>query len=143
MTLKGMLIAMKRNDELKQIPRLMIVSLGDDGGTGFVQLDLKKPKNMACVVWSWGDGWDHVSVSYVNRCPTWEEMCAVKNMFFREDECCVQYHPAKKDYVNFHLYCLHMWRYQQEGAMPVPPTYMVGPREDQTIDDVLREVRFE
>lgn len=27
-------------------------------------------------------GWDHVSVSLPNRCPTWEEMCKVKDLFF-------------------------------------------------------------
>jgi len=62
--------------------------------------------------------WDHVSVSLKTRCPTWEEMCAIKDIFFDPDDVVVQYHPAKKDYVNFHPYCLHMWRYN--GTMPVP-----------------------
>lgn len=61
-----------------------------------------------------GGGWEHVSISPCNRkrqsCPTWDEMCAIKDMFFSEDECVVQYHPPKEDYVNQHPYCLHLWR---------------------------------
>jgi len=55
-------------------------------------------------------GWDHVSVSLRNRCPTWEEMCFVKDLFWREDETVVQFHPKKSKYVNKMQYCLHLWR---------------------------------
>lgn len=34
------------------------------------------------VVVSDGDDWDHVSVSLQNRCPTWDEMCWIKAIFF-------------------------------------------------------------
>ncbi|MCX8016968.1 MAG: hypothetical protein N2690_03550, partial [Rhodocyclaceae bacterium] len=30
------------------------------------------------VIASHEDGWEHVSVSRPDRCPTWEEMCRVK-----------------------------------------------------------------
>lgn len=82
-----------------------------------------------CVIASDEDGWDHVSVSFGSRsqrCPTWDEMCVIKDMFFRDDETVFQYHPAKADYVNHHPYCLHLWR-PQEAEMPKPPTWMVGP----------------
>ncbi len=26
-------------------------------------------------------GWEHVSISNTHRCPTWDEMCAVKDLF--------------------------------------------------------------
>lgn len=68
--------------------------------------------------------WDHVSVSFRNRCPTWEEMALIKSLFWSEDECVVQFHPAKEDYVNMHKYCLHLWKY--DGVMPTPPKIMVG-----------------
>jgi len=74
-----------------------------------------------------GMGWDHVSVSTRKRCPTWDEMCAIKKLFFAADEVVVQFHPAEKDYVNCHPFCLHMWRWQ-EGEFPVPLPMMVGPR---------------
>ena len=78
-----------------------------------------------CVVVSDGGGWDHVSVSCESRCPTWEEMCAVKNLFFRDDEAVIQFHPKKADYINMHPYCLHLWR-AQDAEFPTPPSYMVG-----------------
>lgn len=75
-----------------------------------------------------GLGWDHVSVSVFDqqRCPTWEEMCYVKDLFFEPNEMCVQYHPAECDYVRCHPYVLHIWR-PHEAAIPKPPTEMVGP----------------
>ncbi len=78
-----------------------------------------------------GAGWEHVSVSItstqrkVERCPTWEEMCYVKNLFWHEDETVIQIHPAKSEYVNNHEYCLHLWR-PTNGAVPVPDSLMVG-----------------
>ncbi len=51
---------------------------------------------------STGMGWDHVSVSLEDRCPTWDEMCWIKKLFFEPDECCMQLHPPESDYVNFH-----------------------------------------
>lgn len=78
------------------------------------------------IVASWGKGWDHVSVSLVNRCPTWDEMCHVKDLMFEPQECAVQYHPAQSQYVNCHPYCLHLWRAQSE-AVAIPPTWMIGP----------------
>lgn len=68
--------------------------------------------------------WDHVSVSTQRRCPTWEEMCWVKDLFFEDTECVVQYHPEKKDYVNEHEYVLHLWRCPSV-PFPMPPKVCV------------------
>lgn len=70
--------------------------------------------NYRCIISDTG-GWEHCSVvvvSYTNfeRIATWAEMCAVKNLFWREDETVVQYHPAKAEYVNVHKDCLHLWK---------------------------------
>ena len=35
------------------------------------------------VLFSDGLGWDHVSVSLADRCPTWAEMCFIKDLFLR------------------------------------------------------------
>jgi len=76
-------------------------------------------------------GWDHVSVtiklngSFIHRCPTWKEMCRIKDFFWNKDEVVIQYHPAEDQYVNNHPYCLHMWK-PQGALLPIPPTYMVG-----------------
>jgi hypothetical protein len=73
--------------------------------------------------------WEHVSVVMVRnreeRSPTWEEMCVVKAIFWRPDECVVQYHPPEVDYVNLHPYALHLWK-PIEGEIVRPPTWMVG-----------------
>ena len=91
-----------------------------DGGSGWVTIHGKT----FFVIYSNGGGWDHVSASSNNWCPTWEEMCFIKNVFFDEDECCIEYHPAKKDYVNNHPYCLHIWKPQTQD-IPIPPIIMV------------------
>ena len=72
-------------------------------------------------------GWDHVSVSLPIMAPTWKMMCFVKDLFFEKDEVVIQYHPKEEDYVNFHPYCLHLWR-PQTTTIPTPPTWMVGPK---------------
>jgi hypothetical protein len=72
-----------------------------------------------------GNEWEHVSVSFERRCPTWEEMCRVKNLFWDENDCVLQYHPPKSDYVNNHKFCLHLWR-PVNIIMPRPPSWMVG-----------------
>lgn len=100
---------MKTLDEIKQINNLIIVRTGKDGGCGYIYLGGTKAKP-ATVVFSWGGCWEHVSVSYSRRCPTWEEMCRVKDMFWNEDECVIEYHPPKSEYINRHPYCLHLWR---------------------------------
>lgn len=54
--------------------------------------------------------WEHVSVALNQRNPNWEEMCFIKDLFWGEDEQCIQFHPRKKDYVNMHKHCLHIWK---------------------------------
>lgn len=72
-----------------------------------------------------GLGWEHVSVSLGTRCPTWEEMCRVKNIFWDEEDCVMQFHPSKSEYVNNHPYCLHLWR--PIGVdFPTPSALLVG-----------------
>lgn len=74
-----------------------------------------------------GPVWEHVSCSTPKRAPNWAEMCFVKDLFWDEDDCVVQYHPPKADYVNCHPYCLHLWR--PEGVeLPRPPWQAVGPK---------------
>lgn len=77
------------------------------------------------VVASNGGGWDHVSVSLQNRCPTWEEMELVKRLFFEDDECVMQLHPPIADYIDRCKTCLHLWSPQKE-KIPMPPKWMVG-----------------
>jgi hypothetical protein len=114
---------MKSQMQIQLNPVLKIINLTLDGGSAYWQPT--KNTRPAVIIFSYGGGWDHVSISFNNRCSTWEEMCRVKDMFFSEDETVVQYHPAREDYVNNHPYCLHLFRPQRE-SIPMPPAIMVG-----------------
>lgn len=80
-----------------------------------------------------GLGWEHVSVSVApkndkpSRCPTWGEMCWVKDQFWNDDETVVQFHPMKSEYVNCHPFVLHLWK-QTNSIFQLPPSIMVGPK---------------
>lgn len=69
--------------------------------------------------------WEHVSVSLENRCPTWEEMREVKEMFWKDTETVFQFHPAKQYYVNAHPYVLHLWRRIDEET-ELPPSNLLA-----------------
>lgn len=70
-----------------------------------------------------------MSVSPGNKkrrgCPTWDEMCAIKELFFEPEEVVVQYHPAESQHVNIHPFCLHLWRPNDGTDLPVPPMIYV------------------
>lgn len=85
--------------------------------------------------------WDHVSVRIGmkkrdpeeaglivprlnERIPTWEEMCLVKEIFWSDEECAVQFHPKAADYVNCHPCVLHLWK-PSDREFPVPPKIAV------------------
>ncbi len=69
-------------------------------------------------------GWEHVSVSTATRCPTWDEMCRIKDLFWTEDEAVLQFHPPKSEYVNNHQFCLHLWK--PPYPVVLPPSILVG-----------------
>jgi len=77
------------------------------------------------IIASTGAGWDHVSVSLPDRCPTWSEMKGVRELFFEADETVVQIFPPADRYINFHPYCLHLWR-KQDFEMPLPPKELIA-----------------
>lgn len=88
------------------------------------------------VVCSDGCGWDHLSVSIegVKRCPHWDEMKHVAELFFRDDEWSVQFHPSRKEYVNNHEWTLHIWRPQHQPLYH-PPFAMVGSIDNGPMTD--------
>lgn len=78
-----------------------------------------------------GMGWEHVSITLgakhrkVERCPTWQEMCYIKETFWDEFDTVLQYHPPKSDHISMHDYCLHLWR-PTNIDVPVPNSLLVG-----------------
>ncbi len=102
---------------------VQIIESGEDGFRGLLHCLGTQPIRFIA---SWGDDWDHVSLSLSHRCPTWDEMNYAKRIFFSHDECVMQLHPPEKDYIDCHPHCLHLWR-PQKAEIPRPPGYMVGP----------------
>lgn len=99
-------------------------STAEFGNSGAFDVRLKNGQRVF-VIASDGFDWEHVSVSRSDRCPTWDEMCQIKDMFWGEDDCVVQFHPPKSEYVNNHPNCLHLWRHA-ECDFKTPPSILVG-----------------
>lgn len=129
---------MKTLDEIKESRRIVIYVIGSDGGSGVISL----PTWKGSVVWSNGAGWDHVSVSPEKKriTPSWDDMCKVKEIFFRDDEAVIQIHPPKDEYVNNMPNCLHLWRCHYK-EMILPPSCLVGIKAGQTRSELMQEIR--
>lgn len=127
---------MKTFEEIRSIKKLHIAQEAPDGGVGKLMLG----KTKVSVIWSNGGGWEHVSICPYRKdyTPSWDEMCLLKDLFFREDEVVIQYHPAKSQYVNNMPHCLHLWRPMNE-PVPTPPSIMVGIRDGQGLESAVKE----
>lgn len=102
---------------------LKIYGASGDDGNGIFKVFIQG-KSFLCIA-SNGGGWEHVSAHRPNgKMPTWEEMCALKDIFWEEEEVVVQYHPKKSESVNIHEGCLHLWR-PTTVSMPTPPKIFV------------------
>lgn len=90
-----------------------------------------------------GAQWEHVSVHILEygkqRTPTWQEMCMVKDIFWDEEECVVQFHPPKSEYVNNHPHVLHLWKLGS-GTFPAPPSIFVGIKEVGNLNRTEQEI---
>ena len=74
------------------------------------------------------EGWEHVSVSTRRRPPNWQEMSFVKDLFWSEQECVIQFHPPRSEYVNNHPHCLHLW-HPTDNHVRLPPSILVGHKD--------------
>jgi len=109
--------------DIKANARLEIKEESKDGFFAYLLRPYRS--GQVTVVASWGLGWEHVSMAMKNRTPTWEEMCALKEIFWGDEELVVQYHPPKSEHVNLHPYCLHLWK-KADGEFDAPPKKLVG-----------------
>jgi hypothetical protein len=92
----------------------------------------KDPTLVFKVVCSDGSGWEHVSISLPKRCPSWDEMCWLKSLFWDDEEAVMQLHPPKSTWVNNVRTCLHLWR-PTESPIPLPTEMLVGIKELGTV----------
>ncbi len=81
-----------------------------------------------------GEPFEHVSASLRDRCPRWDEMCWVKNLFFEPHEAVMQLHVPKADHINCHPYTLHLWR-PTKTPIPRPDPATVGPKKIEPVED--------
>jgi hypothetical protein len=114
--------------------RIRTGNYGSDPGDLFGLFIFRGPFNceLRCIASSGdaslGVNWEHVSVSLTNRCPNWPEMCFVKDLFWDPEECVMQLHPPKSQWISNHPYCLHLWR-PLDATIPMPPSIAVGVKE--------------
>lgn len=129
---------MKSIDDIIASKRVLIGQKSFDGFAGEIHLPLWK----GSVIASWGGGWDHVSVSPYKRSytPSWDDMCKIRDIFFKDDEAVIQIHPPKDEYVNNMTNCLHLWRCTYKD-MVLPPSCFVGIKEGQTPSELREELK--
>ena len=101
-------------------------TLGDSpAGANYGYFEVHRPSGIMRIISSGTDMefmWEHVSVSFADHIPTWDDMQFAKELFWQDDETVVQFHPRKSAYVNHHPYVLHLWR-------RVGQDYSLPPRE--------------
>jgi hypothetical protein len=71
-----------------------------------------------------GDYWIHVSCSYTDRVPTYAEMKEAHEVLIGDERTSYQLFVPKKDHINCHEYCLHLWAKYDGGA--VTPDFTRG-----------------
>lgn len=101
----------------------MLASQDSCGNNGAFQFEF--PHISILVIAMEGEGWERAAASTAVRCPTWEEMCFIKRIFWDPEDAVMQLHPPESDYVNIYPYCLHLWR-PTNCSIPLPPSRMVG-----------------
>lgn len=126
-------------DQYRKSPNAQFASTPADGANGIFVVPLSKTLHNVeriaiCMVSDGNDEvpWEHVSVriserrgsSCHNATPTWDEMCAVKDVFWNKDEVCLQLHPAEENYINCHPHVLHLWK-PLNAEIPLPPLIAV------------------
>ena len=85
---------------------------------------------------------EHISVTPTNqkRCPTWDEMSAIKDMFFEPEEEAVQFFPKHSEYVNYHKYCLHIWRPSSGNLFHRPGEIETLKKRDEALEKLWAEL---
>jgi hypothetical protein len=115
----------KQPSPIVELNRLLHGPYASELGSGINGAYVLRDPFMLAIIASIGGGWEHVSVSHPTRTPTWSEMQWVKEQFWQDDEVVFQLHPAKRNWVNNHPYCLHLWRHKSI-ICPTPPEIYVG-----------------
>ena len=130
---------MRKSSEHIDKYRITVGELGSDnsfGLTGSFKIPHQKSLSKVYIIVSSGSveesDWEHVSChvrekrgrKILQSTPTWDDMCYIKGLFWTDDETVIQYHPAKKYYVNTHKNVLHLWKHKKL-ILPTPSMHLV------------------
>ena len=128
---------MRKIDEIMSCKRIVWGHIGEDGASGTYYC-----RWVGSIIFSTGAGWEHVSVAPFKRSitPSWDDMCAIKNIFWKEDEAVIQIHPSIDDYVNNKENCLHLWRCTYK-EMVLPPSILVGIKDHMTVQEYMAKLK--
>lgn len=128
---------MKTFEEIMASGRIVLDVTDEEGFRGVIQF----PRWQGSIIVSWGAGWEHASVAPFRHSytPSWDDMCWLKSLIWRDDEAVIQIHPPKAEYVNNMPNCLHLWRCTYR-EMILPPSCLVGVRKGQTQEELRREI---
>ena len=132
----------KSFEEILQDKRILKVYKNvDNGNVAKLKVDVRsiKASDKCLVSLTKIMGWEHLGVSHKNKIPSWLCMEEMKELFFKDDEECFQFHPKLENYINNNEYTLHIWR-KEDGTMETPPYILVGLRENH-IDEDLEEAK--
>lgn len=129
---------MRTLEEIKNNPKLRNIKIGEDGLTADIHIGGWD----GSLIFSWGGGWYHASISpYKKRImPSYDDMCQLKEIFWRDDEDAIHVYPRKENHVNNVENCLHLWSCKY-APMLLPPSCFIGYRKGQTNAEFEKEVR--
>ncbi len=118
---------MRPIQDISENKKVKLGEVSDKYLSGTVKLRGPDGSHLYYFVFTVEDGYEdgiireHASVSRVtgDKLPTWEEMCDLKDIFWEDEEECIQIHPRKSDYVNLVGNCLHIWSMKRPKRAPV------------------------
>lgn len=62
--------------------------------------------------------WVHCSFSRPDVTPSYDDMVTVKRLFLGDERKAIQVLPEKKNWVNIHVHCLHLWHCVDGDGLP-------------------------
>lgn len=129
---------MRSWEELKDCKKIVWTRTSDNGASGTIYCH----RWVGSVIYSTGAGWEHVSVAPFKKSvtPSWDDMCFIKELFWKDNEAVIQIHPKKEDYINNVENCLHLWRCTYM-LQPLPPKILVGVDGPMNAEEFTRQLK--
>lgn len=99
-----------KHDLQREFPFRKFFGIGPEERSEFI-IPFKNGIVGKCMAMNFKDEvWEHIVLYFKERCPTYEEISEVKELFWEKDEIAIQVHPPKSEYININKFALHLWR---------------------------------